>query len=69
MKVEYRLGDEFECYLYILCYVDDILHIYLDPDNVLNKLNRYMPLKPGLDGSPDMYFRTKLKCMQLHNGI
>ena len=56
-------------YTYILCYVDDILCIYHDQDNVLNKLNMYLMLKPGSVGSPDMYLDTKLKSMQLHNGI
>ena len=39
--------DKLEYYSYILCYVDDILCIHNDQDNVLNKLNGYVPLKPG----------------------
>ena len=39
--------DKLEYYSYILYYVDDILCIHHDPDNVLNKLNGYAPLKPG----------------------
>ena len=53
----------------ISCYVDDILCIQHESDDVLNKLNRYVPLKPGSVGSPDMYLGMKLKLMQLHNGI
>ena len=49
--------------------MDDILCIYHDPDNVLDKLNGYVPLKPCLGGSPDMYLGINLKHMQLHNGI
>ena len=36
IKAEYRPEDKFEYYTY----VDDILCIHLDPDDVLNKLNR-----------------------------
>ena len=64
MKAE----DKLEYYSYNLCYMDDILCIYHDPDDELNKLNGYMPLKPGSVGSPYMYLGTKLKHMQLHNG-
>ena len=60
MKTETRSEDKLEYYLYIICYVDDILCIHHDPDTVLNKLNRYVPLKPGSIGSPDMYLGMKL---------
>ena len=49
--------------------MDDILCIHHDPDDVLNKLNEYVPLKPRSVGSPSMYLGTKLKHMQIHNGI
>ena len=69
MKAEYRPEDKLQYYLYILCYVDDIVCIHHNPDDVLNRLNGYMPLKPGLVQSPDMYLGTKLKNMQLQNSI
>ena len=69
MKTEYRPEDKLEYSSYILSYVDDILCIHHNSDNVLNKLNGFMPLKPGSVRSPNMYLGTKLKCMQLHNGI
>ena len=69
MKAEHRLEDKLDYYSYILCYVDDILCIHHDPDDVLNKLNGYVPLKPCLVESLDMYLGIKLKHMQLHNGI
>ena len=69
MKAEQRPKDKLEYYSYILCCMDDILCIHHDPDNVFNKLNGYMPLKPASDRTPNMYFGTKLKHMQLHNGI
>ena len=69
LKPEFRPGDKLEYYSYILCYVDDILCIHHDPDDVLNKLNGYVLLKPSSVGSPNIYLGTKLKCMQLHNDI
>ena len=52
MKAEYRPEDKLEYYSYILCYVDDILCIHHDPDDVLNKLNGYMPLQPSSVRNP-----------------
>ena len=52
-----------------LCYVEAILCIYHDTDDVLIKLNRNVPLKPGSICSPDMHCGSKLKHMQVHNGI
>ena len=53
-KLKTRPLDKFEYYLFILCYVDDIISIHHDPENVLIKLNGYVPLKPGLASSPYM---------------
>ena len=60
MKAEYRPEDKLEYISYIFCYVDDILCIHHDPDNVLNKLNKYMLLKPGSIRNFDMCWGTKL---------
>ena len=54
MKAEYRQEDKVEYYSYILCDVDDMLCIYHDPDNVFNKLNRYVPLNPSSVGNADL---------------
>ena len=43
---EYRPEDKLEYYPYILCFVDKQLCINHDPDDVFDKLNGYMPLKP-----------------------
>ena len=69
MKAQWRPEDKLEHYLYILCYVDDILCIHHNLVDTLNKLNRYVPLKPESVRNPEMYLGTKLKHMQLHNGI
>ena len=62
-KAQYRPEDKLEYYSYILYYVDDTLCIHHDPDDVLNKLNGYVPLKPGSVRSPDMYLGMKLNCI------
>ena len=68
-KPETSPNDKFEYYSFIFCYVDYILCIHNDPDDVFNKLNLYVQLKPGSFGSPNIYLGTKLKMMQLYNGI
>ena len=69
MKPEFMSEDKLEYYSYILCYVDDILCIHHHPDDVLNKLNGCVSFKCGSVRIPDMYLGTKLKHMQLYNGI
>ena len=69
MKAQFRPKDKLHYYSYILCYVDDILCICHDTDDVLSKLNGYVPLKPGSVKSPNMHLGTKLKYLQLHNDI
>ena len=69
MKAQYKPEDKLQYYSYILCYVDGILCIHNDPDDVLNKLNMNVPLKPGSVVSPSMYLGAKHKCMQLDNSI
>ena len=51
MKAEYRLEEKLQYYSYALCYVDDILCIHHNSGDALNKLIRYMLLKPGSFGS------------------
>ena len=69
MKPDFRPEDKLEYYTYIIHSVDDILCIHHEPAGVLNKLNGYVLLKLGSVGSLKTYLCTKLKCMQLHNGI
>jgi hypothetical protein len=37
--------------------------------SVLKKINAYLPLKPSSVGDPDIHLGTKLKEMQLPNGV
>ena len=59
-KAEVRPDDIFEYYLYILCYVDDILVIHHDSLSVLKRIDSYFTLKPSSVGDPDIYIGAKV---------
>jgi hypothetical protein len=69
LKSETRPDDSVRYYSYILCYVDDILCIHHDAMKVMNRINKYLPLKPESVGDPDMYLGAKLRQTQLPNGM
>ena len=70
LKAEVRPDDEFKYYSYILCYVDDILVVHHDAVSILNRIDKYMTLKPSkTDSDPDIYLGAKLKKMTLPNGV
>ena len=69
MKHEGRPSNRFDYYSYILYYVDAILCIRHDSMDVLNKLDKYFKMKPGLTGDPYMYLGAKLWQMALRNGV
>eukprot|EP00804_Cyclotella_cryptica_P012025 CCRYP_004483-RA/>CCRYP_004483-RA protein AED:0.49 eAED:0.49 QI:0/-1/0/1/-1/1/1/0/77 len=69
MKPEVRPDDGVAYYAYILCYVDDILSIAHNAEDVLHRLDKYFMLKPGSLGDPDIYLGAKLKKMKLSNGV
>ena len=68
MKAEVRSDGE-EYYSYILNYVDDILVIHEKPRPILDRIDKYMKLKPGSVGPPDIYLGAKLKKTQLSNNV
>ena len=65
MKPEFRLEIELECHSYILCYVDEIICIHHDPDDVLIKLNCYVSVKPSSINSSDVDLCTNAMHMQV----
>jgi hypothetical protein len=69
LKAVTRPKDNVHYYAYILCYDDNILCIHHDPMSVMNKINKYLPLKPSSVGDPDIYIGTKLKETKLTNGV
>jgi hypothetical protein len=69
MKPEVHPDDGVAYYAYILCYVDDILSIAHNAEDVLRWLNKYFMSKPGSLDDPDIYLGAKLKKMKLPNGV
>ena len=59
LKPEIRPGDGVKYYSYLLCYVDDILCIHHNADDMQEWLHKSFPLKPGF-GNHDMYLGAKL---------
>ena len=55
-------------YAYILCYVDDVLVVHDDAQPVLDRIDKFMKLKPG-SSDPDMYLGAKLKKVTLANDV
>jgi len=68
LKAEVR-SDGVAYYSYILNYVDDILVIHEKPRPVLDRIDKYMKLKPDSVGDPDVYLGAKLKRVQVDNGV
>ena len=68
LKPEIRPEDEVKYYSYLLCYVDDILCIHHNEDDMPEWLHKSFLLKPGF-GKPDMYLDVKLCKTRLHNGV
>ena len=56
-------------YLYILCYVDDILVVHNDAMPIMKKINKFFPLKPDSVGEPKMYLGAKIKYHKTPNGM
>lgn len=56
-------------YEYLFVYTDDILAIGIDPNGVLQRLNKYFPLKADSIKTPDIYLGAKLRKVVLPNGV
>eukprot|EP00978_Attheya_sp_CCMP212_P010641 scaffold25919_cov25-Attheya_sp.AAC.1 len=54
---------------YVLLYVDDILVVSHDGMKILDKIDRFFPMKPDSKGDPDMYLGAKLRPVTLPNGV
>jgi hypothetical protein len=68
-KAKTRPQDNVWYYAYILCYIDGVLCMHHNAMSVLNRINKYLPLKPTSLGDPDIYLGAKLKQTQFPNGI
>ena len=69
LKEVVRPKDGVSYYLYILCYVDDILVMHYNADPVLKAIDKFMKLKESSVGDPDIYLGAKLKKTQMPNGV
>jgi hypothetical protein len=67
MKAQAR-ADGTSYYSYILCYVDDVLVVHDDAQPVLDRIDKFMKLKPG-SSDPDMYLGAKLKKVTLAHDV
>jgi hypothetical protein len=56
-------------YEYVLIYVDDILCMSHDPKELMQKLDKYFPMKEGSIGPPSIYLGAKLSKVKLPNGV
>ena len=61
-----RKGNHY--YAYILCYVDDLLVVHHNPKRVMDRIDSFLPLKPGSIGPPEMYLGAKLKKKTFDDG-
>ena len=59
-------GDPY--YKYMLCYVDDLLHIGFKPKEDMDALNMIYRLKEGF-GPPDRYLGANFEKIQLKDGL
>ena len=59
----------FNYYAYVLIYVDDVMVIHLDANNVLRRINKYFNIKPSSIGDPDIYLGAKLNKTRIENGV
>ena len=62
-------SDNFEHYGYILLYIDDVLAIGDDPNEVLQNIDKNFGLKPGSISNPNIYLGTNINPMRMDNGL
>eukprot|EP00978_Attheya_sp_CCMP212_P033512 scaffold135409_cov57-Attheya_sp.AAC.1 len=61
MRAATRPDDGFEYMEYVLLYVDDVLVVCHDGMAILDKMDKFFPMKASSKGSPDMYLGAKLR--------
>ena len=61
--------DGFNYYAYVFIYVDDVMVVYHDDENVLRRIDKYFNLKPSSIGEPDIYLGEKLNKMRFKNVV
>jgi hypothetical protein len=61
--------DGFEYYEYVLLYVDDVLAISHEAEEVLRRIDKFFPMKKGSIGPPEIYLGAKMSKVVLPNGV
>ena len=56
-------------YSFVLLYVDDCLCICHNAKQELYKIDKFLKMKDGLIGNPEIYLGAKVKQMELPNGV
>ena len=64
-----RNSNGLEYYKYVILYVDDVLAIGDDPEEVLKRLDKYFGLKLGLLAESNIYLSARVKLMALPNSV
>ena len=68
LQPEIRPEDGVQYYSYLLCYVDDILCIHHNAEDVIQRLHKSFPIKPRF-GKPDMCIDVKLHKTRLYYDV
>ena len=53
----------------MLLYVDDCLYIHHSAEEELKKIDKFLNIKAGSIGDPDIYLGAKVKPMKMNNGV
>ena len=68
-KAQVRPDDDFEYYENVLLYLDDSLEISHDAIAALDRMDKFLMMKKGSIGDPDIYLGAKLRKVHVDNGV
>ena len=68
-KTQVRSDDGFECYEYVLLYVNGILKISHDAMAALYWMDKFFMMMKGSIEDPDIYLGAEMSKVQLNNGV
>ena len=69
MMAMVRLSDGHKHYTYVLIYIGNVMVIHHNAKAVILRINKYLKMKPGSIGDPDIYLGATIKKMRLQNGV
>ena len=68
-KPEVREEDEFKYYSYVLLYADNYFCIHHSAEEEFNKIDKFVKMKTGSIGDPDVYLGAKVTPVKMNNGV